>query len=264
MHVISIACAAVGHTLKESKRDAEKFAREALNIFQESEDRIGIAYANGILKNSMMIGAVAGRAEVTFDDLRCAHVVFNEMATQHAFQSVIDSLLMKRESFGCIVLHLEGGLGAGAGLQSWAVASGTFIMGLRCVGRPVVLACWGKIAGPSWGFVLCCDYRICATQTSFVLPIWGSPETLGDLAGHNNTMQMNLQNGPTHALSMLETGIVHECYKGEGVTRKAASELAKRIASNPSLPICQGISLMSVAAEMYALSAARGSVSVDL
>ena len=44
--------------------------------------------------------------------------------------------------------------------RSWAVASGTFIMGLRCVGRPVVLACWGKIAGPSWGFVLCCDYRI--------------------------------------------------------------------------------------------------------
>merc|ERR1712190_375946 len=215
---------ATGYSLQGKQLDAETAAQEAANMFRSNQDSIGEALAKTLVSSCKMPGAatlIAARA--SFDNAACAHVELSPAVSNESLQAVIAALLANTLNFGSIVLHLDGGSGAAS--QNWAVASETFIMGLRCVEKPVVLACWGKIAGPSWGFVLCCDYRICANQSSFILPIWGKPETLVELAGCNNATQFNLQNGPTHALNMLEAGIVHECRKGTGDTQKAASEL---------------------------------------
>lgn len=144
------------------------------------------------------------------------------------------------------------------GPQSYAVSIGAFILGLRTVGLPVVLACWGKIAGPSWGLVLAADYRIAANTTSFILPIWGPPHCLGDLIGQNAATQLCMANGPTSTLQMLEAGVVHQCQKGQEDARVAAGEMAKRIAGQSATPARFTLSLMSPAVERYALCAARG------
>lgn len=65
-----------------------------------------------------------------------------------------------------------------------AMASGGFLLGLRTLNLPCVVACLGKVAGPAWGLVLAADYRIASATSSFVLPIWGPPECLGNLVGH--------------------------------------------------------------------------------
>merc|ERR1712187_436900 len=183
-----------------------------------------------------------------------AHIEINELATQESCEAVIDALLQTPDT-QCIVLHLEG-LPNAAGLQSWAVTGGAFILGLRTVGLPVICAMWGRIAGPAWGFVLASDYRIAANSTTFMLPVWGPPETFGDLMGHNVATSLTMMNGPTGALSMLEYGIIHQCQKGKDDARKSASEMAKRLAKNMSVACRQTMHWMSPAVERYALAAA--------
>eukprot|EP00418_Pyrodinium_bahamense_P077948 CAMPEP_0179074562 /NCGR_PEP_ID=MMETSP0796-20121207/33149_1 /TAXON_ID=73915 /ORGANISM="Pyrodinium bahamense, Strain pbaha01" /LENGTH=630 /DNA_ID=CAMNT_0020771787 /DNA_START=53 /DNA_END=1945 /DNA_ORIENTATION=- len=256
---MAVSTTAVAYMLKPSSEEAEKAAREALSLFREAADPIGEAYAMTLLKNAKMAGIPPSTARLLIDNSGCAHIELNEMATQESLEAVIATLHGRTANVNVIVLHLEGRPGA-EGVQSYAVTSGTFIMGLRTLGLPVICACWGKIAGPAWGLVLCSDYRIAATTTSFMLPVWGPPETLGDLIGHQLALDLCMQQGPSGALVMLAQGIIHQCQKGKEDTRKAASEMAKRISACPSFPVRQTMNLMTPSMERYALAAAKGNV----
>jgi len=255
---LAVCTLSFAHMAKNESQEAENTSREALGIFRDLKDSAGERYAMTILSSTKAMGGAQSNTRVLFDDCRVAHIEMNELATQEACEAVIDALLQAPDT-QCVVVHLEG-LQNSSGLQSYAVTSGSFILGLRTVGLPVICAMWGKIAGPAWGIVLASDYRIAATQTTFMLPLWGPPETFGDLVGHNVATDLTMKNGPASALSMLECGIIHECQKGKDSTRKCASEIAKRLAKSQSIATRQTMFLMSPAVERYALAAARGGI----
>mmetsp|Transcript_101385 Transcript_101385/g.295372 ORF Transcript_101385/g.295372 Transcript_101385/m.295372 type:complete len:627 (-) Transcript_101385:218-2098(-) len=256
---VATSTAAVGYMLKGSSEEAEKNAREALAAFRDASDAVGETYAMNLLKNSKMASVGPSTARLLVDDCGCAHIEMNEYATQESLEAVIASLHARSAGVAVVVLHLEGCPNA-EGVSGYAVTCGMVIMGLRTIGLPVVCACWGRIAGPAWGLVLASDYRICATTTTFMLPVWGPPECLGDIIGHQTAVSLCMQKGPSSALLMLEQGIIHQCQKGKEDTRKAASEMAKRIAAFPSFPVRQTMILMTPAMERYALAAAKGNV----
>jgi len=255
---LAVSTLAIAHVAKGDAQEAESSAREALAMYRDLKDNVGERYCMTLLQNTHLIGMGSNNTRILFDDCHVAHIEINELATQESCEAVIDALLQTPDT-QCIVLHLEG-LPNSTGLQSYAVTSGTFILGLRTIGLPVICAMWGKIAGPAWGFVLACDYRIAATTTTFMLPVWGPPETFGDLMGHNTATSLTLMNGPMGALGMLEHGVIHQCQKGKDDARKCASEMAKRLAKNTSSAARQTMHLMGPAVERYALAAARGGI----
>merc|ERR1712187_943379 len=86
----------------------------------------------------------------------------------------------KASGMKSICLHIEG-LPGPTKLQSYAMRTGAFLVGLRSVGLPITCCAYGTIAGPSWGLLFASDYRITTQDTHFITPIWGPPECLGDL-----------------------------------------------------------------------------------
>lgn len=259
---IALSTAAAAHLLKKDGQEAERAAKEAYDLFSDVGDAAGQAYSQGLVSSAQRCGSEETATRVLFDDDGVAHVELNELASQQSLEAAIDTLLTagsRGRPTRCVVLHLEGSPGQ-AGPQSYAVSVGAFIIGLRTVGLPVICACWGKIAGPSWGLVLASDYRIAATSASFTLPLWGPPETLGELVGYNAATALCMASGPASALTMLEKGIIHQLQKGQDDTRRAAGEMAKRISAFPAMASRQNLALLSPAVEKYALAAARGAV----
>jgi len=257
---LAMSTAAIGLMLKQSSEEAEKTAREALNLFRDAADAIGENFATSVLKNCKAATSGTTTARLLIDDTGVAHIEVNENASSESLEAVIAMLHAKSGSASVILLHLEGAHGLFEGMQNWAVSSGTFVMGLRTLGLPVVCACWGKIAGPAWGLVFCADYRIAATNTTFMLPLWGPPEVLADIVGPQTAVALCMQQGPASALVMLEQGIIHQCQRGKEDTRKAAGEMAKRIAKLPSLPVHNTMNLMTPPIEKFSLAAAKGNV----
>jgi len=255
---VAMSTVALGNMLKANGEEAEKAAREALALFRDVSDAIGETYALNLLKNSKA-STGPSTARLLVDNSGCAHIEMNEHVSMESLEACIASLHARSANVSVVVLHVEGNPGV-EGVPGYAVTCGMFLIGLRSVGLPIVCACWGKIAGPAWGLILASDYRICATSTTFMMPVWGPPECIADLIGAQNAVNSAMQVGPATALKMLEDGFVHQCQKGKEDTRKAASEMAKRIAANPSFPIRQTTFLMTPAMERYALAAAKGNV----
>jgi len=250
---------AEGYALKASTEEAERAAREALSLFRDEADAIGETFALALLRGCKTVGVAPSTARLLIDNSGVAHIEISEKASPESLEAVISTLHSRSASASCIVLHLEGCPGP-EGVPSWAVASGTFIVGLRTIGLPIICAMWGRIAGPTWGLVIASDYRISTTTATFLLPPWGPPETLGDLIGHQNAVNLCMQQGPANALTLMEAGIVHQCQKGKDDTRKVASEMAKRVASCPSFPVRQTMNLMTPSMGRYAMAAAKGEV----
>lgn len=256
---LALSFVAFAYIMKEDGQEAEAAARGSLNLFRDVLDAAGENYAMALLNNTKTVGAQQSTARLLIDNSNVAHVELNELASQQSLEAVIDALLTTSAEVGCIVLHIEGTPGPVA-LQSYAVTSGGFLMGLRTIGKPVICACWGKIAGPTWAFVLCSDYRFAATSTTFMCPMWGPPEVMGDLVGFQIATKLFQANGPESAFSMLEAGICHQLQKGKEDTRKCASEMAKRIAACPTTAQKQTMHLMGAAVEKFALACAKGGV----
>ncbi|CAE8644117.1 unnamed protein product [Polarella glacialis] len=213
----------------------------------------GETRARQLLGHSQLASLVPTPARLFFDENSCAHLELNELATQDSLEAAVATLHNMahiRKNVSAIVMHLEGSPGP-ANLHSYALCSGNFLVGLRSVGVPLILACWGKIAGPSWSLALACDYRIAANDTMFILPVIAPPECLGDLVGQAVAAELCLGTGTMSAQIMQEMGIFQQCRPGREETQKAASEMAKRIAGFPSLACKQTMSLLSVPAVKY-------------
>ncbi|CAE7256860.1 unnamed protein product [Symbiodinium pilosum] len=259
--------------LVEGREDpvaAERLAREALCAFQDARHRVGQALAELLIRRSQQLREKPSECKIVVDDFAVAHVEISGVCTPKSLEQVLNALHEARCKDGvkAVVLLIQGAKGpvnpAGPGFGGWvspqkqAVASGTFLLGLRTLGLPCVAACCGKIAGPAWGLVLATDYRIASATSNFILPIWGPPECFGDLVGHTVAMQLCYNQGPVNALTMLEYGVIHQCQRGDEDTKKAATEVARRIASTPTLACHQATTMLSPAIEKYASIVARG------
>lgn len=260
---VALSVVAQAHCHRAEAKLAEAAAREAARRFQQLGDRFTISYAMKLLERAQNCEAQKEKAKIVVDEVNfIAHVEFSEKIASGTVEEALLSLHKasnKRDGVRCVVVHLEGNPGS-AGPQSYGVNVGIFLLGLRTIGLPVILACWGKIAGPSWGLVLAADYRIAANSTSFVLPMWGPPQCLGELVGQNAATALCAATGPTSALHMLEKGIIHQCQRGQDDTRKTAVAMAKRLASQHSEPQMYTLSLMRPAVEKYATAAAKGAM----
>jgi len=247
---------------------AERLAREALGLFQDGRHRVGQALAELLVRKSQQLRDKPAECKIVIDDSAVAHVEISGICTPKSLEHVLNALHDARCKDGvkAVVLILQGskgpvnpaGPGLGASPQTQAVASGTFLLGLRTLGLPCVAACCGKVAGPAWGLMLAADYRIASATSNFILPIWGPPECFGDLVGHTVAMQLCYNQGPVNALSMLEYGVIHQCQRGDEDTKKAAAEVARRIAATPALACHQATAMLSPAIEKYASIVARG------
>mmetsp|Transcript_80548 Transcript_80548/g.211495 ORF Transcript_80548/g.211495 Transcript_80548/m.211495 type:complete len:600 (-) Transcript_80548:44-1843(-) len=257
---VALSVLAAAHVAKEDSEEAQKAARESLNIFRDLADAVGEAHATALLKDAKTAGIAPVPTRVVFDKEGVAHVEVGDACLPEAFEESVGAL-QAREGLKCIVLHVEGAPREVTD-SSYAVGVGKFLMGLRTIGLPVICACWGRIAGPTWGFVLASDYRIAATSTSFMVPIWGPPEILGDLVGHNTATHLNMQTGPKDSLTMLEHNILHQAQKGKDDTRKVAGEMAKRVATTPGMYVRQNMQLMTPYVEELAVKAAKGMIAV--
>jgi len=269
----SLIC--LGHLRQEDSKAAERTAREALSMFQDANHRAGQALAELLVRKSQQLLQKPNECKIVIDDDRVAHVEISGICLPKSLDAVLNALHQARckEGVKAVVLLLQGSQGpvspagypgTAGGLcavpDSQAMASGSFLLGLRTLGLPCVVACCGKIAGPAWGLALAADYRIAAASASFILPIWGPPECFGDLVGHTVAMQLCYNQGPVSALTMLEYGVIHQCQKGEDDAKKAATEVARRIALTPSLACHQSTTMLSPAIEKYASIVARGGV----
>lgn len=259
---IALITTAKGLFLQDDISGAEKAGRDALTLFQDLGDAVGAAFVSNLISKVLSVPRTLASARLVLDkDNGCAHIEISESVSSDSIEQTLTGLQKAQiETSGAIkviVIHLEGAPSA-TPLQGYAGTIGALMLALRIVGLPLVVACWGRIAGPHWGLLLAADYRIAANTTTFMLPIWGLPETMGDLAGHNVATLLNCETGPVGALRMLETGIVHQCQRGRDEVRQAASEIAKRIAGTPGMACRQSMNLLSPAVEKYAIAAATG------
>merc|ERR1712060_544815 len=101
-----------------------------LNVFRDANDSAGESYAMALLTSTK--GVQQSTASLVIDDSGVAYIEVNELATQESLEIVVDTLLTTSSYVGCICLLVEGTPGPTA-LQSYAVTSGGFLMGLRTI-----------------------------------------------------------------------------------------------------------------------------------
>ncbi|CAE7208337.1 unnamed protein product [Symbiodinium natans] len=175
------------------------------------------------------------------------------MASQESLEAAVEilhNMQRTRKNVKAVVMHLEGVPGP-ANLHSYALASGAFLVGLRAISVPVILAAWGRISGPSWNLALACDYRIAALDADFVLPIISPPECLGELVGQAVAAQLSISSGTLDSQGLQELGILNQVRPSKDEACRAASELGKRIAGFPGIACRQTMSLLSVPPVRY-------------
>lgn len=246
----------------EDALEAEKSAKEALRIFQQVRSfsglkrcsaLVGETRARQLLAHTQLSSLQPSSARVFFDEFNCAHLEITEMASQESLEAVVATLhgmQRTRNNVKAVVMHLDGIVGP-SNMHSYALSSGNFLVGLRSISIPIILAGSGKISGPSWQLFLGCDYRICSMDTDFLLPITSPPECLGELVGPAVASQLCISSGILDAQAMQELGILNQVRPSKDETGRAAAELGKRIAGFPGIACRQTMSLLTVPPVRY-------------
>jgi len=254
---VALATVAAAYIQKGEAAEAEEAGREALSFFRELRDSVGEAYTTSLLKEAKVVAAKPSPASVRFEEATSiAHVEVSDGSSGASLRGVVEQLQMSK-GLSCIVLHINGATDPatppGSGRDF-----GLFLMGLRMLGLPVVASVCGRISGPMWAFVLTCDYRIAATTSTFICPLWGKPECMRSFLGHNVLVQLCMSTGPKDSLVMLESGVVHQLQKGAADTRTAAAEMAKRVVATPSMACRKQPFVLNQSVEEYAMAAIQG------
>lgn len=262
LEALALTTVAMGWSLLGDTDAAEKVGRDALKLFQDLGDITASTLVSNLISKVLMVPHVGSSARLVADvENGVAYIDVNERVGLEALQEAMHGLqraqVRSNSAIKVIVLQIEGSPRDTA-LNTHAPKIGSFLLALRTLGLPLITASWGKIAGPNWGLLLAADYRIAANTATFVLPIWGLPESMGVLLGHNVATQLNFDSGPVGAINMLEMGLIHQCCRGRDEVLQAASELGKRIAGTPSMACRQMMKMMHPAVEKYAIAAATG------
>jgi len=253
---LAASTVAMAQLLKEEPAETEKAAKEAVAIAKESTDTIVEAYAASVLASVPLCGVAQTPARLLFDENGCAIVECSDLSTQDSCEAIVQTLhnwSTRQKGVKALAIHIDGRPCPGS-MQSHAIKSGAFLMGLRAAGFPVIGSCSGKISGPAWGLFLASDYRVATQDTAFMTPVWGPPECLPDLVGPAVATHLTLSHGPMSALTMLEMSVVNQVHKDKDSAMRSANEFCKRVAAFPGIAMRQTMCLMSPDCEKYALS----------
>jgi len=252
---LALSTASRASALKEDTQESAQLAREALAAFRRVGLKVGEQYAFELVSDAPFSFMQQTGARLLFDEDRLGHIEISELATQDSLESIVSTLhhYHSREKYKFVkglVIHVEG-TPAPTRLHCYAIATGTFLIGIRTLGLPVVSCCWGTISGPSWGLALAGDYRIASADTEFCLPVLRPVECLVDLIGQGNATHLTMDHGTMSATSALEMGIFHQVQKDKDMSSKSAKEQCKRICNFPVLASRQTLTLMAPDAERF-------------
>jgi len=250
--VASRACA-----LLQQGEQANRLAVEAQQAFKKKGLALAATYASDLIIDTPFAALEQQGAKLLLDAEQKAHIEINESATQESLESIVTALHSynttgQHKWLKGLVLHIEGSP-VPARLHSYAMATGTFLIGLRSLGVPIVSCCWGIVAGPTWALLLTGDYRLASEDTRFMIPILNPLECLPQLVGRSTATHLTMESGTVSAANLLEMSVIHQVQIDQDTTQKAAAEQAKRIANFPVLSSRQTLSCMCPDAEKYLL-----------
>lgn len=254
---LALATAARAHALASKPQDAARFGREALQAFREVDMPFGSKYAADLLCDAPFVSLSQTSARLLLDDNQVAYVEVSESATQESLDSIVSSLHQchssKQHKFiKVVVLQVEGSP-VPSRLHSSGISTGTFLVGMRSLGVPIVSCCWGAIAGPAWGLALAGDYRISSAETTFTVPMTQPLECLAQLLGQSVATHLTMESGTMTAAGLLEMSVLHQVQLDQATAQKAAAEQAKRITNFPVFSARQTMMTMTPDAEKYLL-----------
>jgi len=252
---LAVSTASRASALKEDTQEAARMAKDAQRIYQEVGLKLGVQYASDLYTDAPFANTQQTGARLLFDENHLAHIEVSETATQESLESIVSTLHNynsrdRGKYVQALVIHV-GGTPVPSRLHAYAMSTGTFLIGIRSVGLPVVSCCWGTIAGPSWGLLLLGDYRVVAADATFVTPITKPIECLADMLGPSTATHLTMDSGTLDATSCLEMGIFHQVQKDRDHAEKSATEQAKRICSFPVLASRQTLSVMTPNSERF-------------
>ncbi|MFC0529071.1 enoyl-CoA hydratase/isomerase family protein [Phytohabitans kaempferiae] len=136
-------------------------------------------------------------------------------------------------------------------LGQLADAAHRAVLGLRALPVPVIAAVQGACAGAGLGFALACDVVLAERTARFVTAYTGaglSPDTglswvLPRLVGPRRAAELVLTNRTLAADEALAWGLVNDVVE-PGDLRRAAADLARRLAAGPDTALAHSVRLL--------------------
>lgn len=178
----------------------------------------------------------------------------DECADDNSLACIIEDLQQRSQrgmTYKVIILNIEASPKHPA-YHRYLLRTGTFMIGLRSVGLPILGVISGRVAGPAWSLLLTADYRFAAADTVFHLPICSAPQCLQTLVGPSTATELCLSSGTVGAADLAELGVLNQVRPSLDEAKYAAYEMAKRIGGFPHLGCRQTLRLMCPAAQSYA------------
>merc|ERR1712137_10074 len=225
---------AVAYLMKNDTDKAMHLAREALAAFREADDKLGESTTLHFIANAERVNKKESIARVVLDEHHVAHLEIDEGASTESLQYALDMLHLWRQAtkpVKCILMKLNA-VAQPMPLVSKLLRTGAFLMGLRAVGVPIICVVWGRVAGPTWGLFVCCDYRIASNDALFMLPPWGPPVGFKGLIGHA-AVEMHMTLGYMNAMTMLGHGVLQSCRPSRSDALSGAVAFARKVAAFP-------------------------------
>jgi len=257
------ALAANEATVAKTKEDFEakfKALGDAVNpIMVQVNKRAGAVSGQMVyLKNGgyyFEADAPPSKARLLLEDI--TGVVFidlDECADDNSLACIIEDVqqrIQRGQTQKVIVLTIEARADHPA-MHRHLLRSGAFMVGLRSCELPIMGVISGRVAGPAWSLLLCCDYRIAVQGTTFHLPICSAPQCIQTLVGPAVATEMCLSTGILDCHTVSELGFLAQSRPTFEEAKYAAYEQAKRIAGFPHVGLRQTMSLLNPAAQEYA------------
>eukprot|EP00812_Abedinium_dasypus_P000170 NODE_1020_length_1267_cov_222.774752.p2 GENE.NODE_1020_length_1267_cov_222.774752~~NODE_1020_length_1267_cov_222.774752.p2 ORF type:complete len:231 (+),score=83.87 NODE_1020_length_1267_cov_222.774752:3-695(+) len=194
-------------------------------------DEAGEASALHFVANVEIANSEPSIARLVIDETKeVAIIELDEAATPESLEAAfqeLDAMKLTGLPLKVLVLYINGKPQPPA-LVSKSLRLGVFLLALRSLGLPIICCLTGKIAGPTWGLFFISDYRIAATDTTFICPPYGFPAAIKNCVGHHSlTMLMHI--GPMSAMRMIDLHMVQSCRKNAADARAATLAHARRL-----------------------------------
>jgi enoyl-CoA hydratase len=111
--------------------------------------------------------------------------------------------------------------------------------------QPTIAAIHGHCIGAGLELALCCDIRLCSSETRFALPEAklgiiadvGGLQRLPKIVGHGRAREMAFRSHTFDGQKAKDISLVNEIYPDKDSLNQSALEMAEEIAANPPLAV---------------------------